>query len=81
MTSPAEDLAYELGYRCALTLAAERVDELDAIWRTVARPSYEERVARRVAELEHLAAAGNARWGTRPWIGLEHGAELPGADW
>lgn len=42
---------YEAGYAQALQDAAERVDELDAIWKTVPRPSYEQKVAARAAEM------------------------------
>ena len=77
----AAELAYEVGYQQALTLAAERVDELDAIWRTCERPTYEARVAERIAEFELHAAALHARCGTRPWVGLDNGAEVPEADW
>jgi hypothetical protein len=74
-------LAYAAGYQRALTLAAERVDELDAIWRPIRRPTYEEKVAERVAQFSQVAAAVHARWGTRPWPGLDNGAQLPGAEW
>lgn len=78
---PAVALAYEAGFQRAITLAAERVDELDATWRSVERPSYEERVAERVRQLERQAVIDHQRWGTRPFAGLENGAELPRADW
>lgn len=81
VTSAVDELAYEVGYQQALTLAAERVDELDAVWRSYSRPTYEERVAERVAGFEACAAAFHARWGTRPWGGLDNGAKLPEAEW
>jgi hypothetical protein len=66
-------MAYETGYQHAITLAAERVDELDAIWRTVPRPTYEQNVAERVALFEHHAVTD--------WPGLDNGGVLPSADW
>jgi hypothetical protein len=47
-----EELAFELGYAHALCAAAERVDELDMLWRGVPRPTYEQKVADRVAEMQ-----------------------------
>lgn len=44
-----------------LRILAERRDEIDATWQTIPRPSYEERVAARVAEMER--AGGPARTG------------------
>lgn len=44
---------------------AQRVDELDATWQTIERPTYEECVAARIREME--AAAAN--W---PAFALEH---------
>jgi hypothetical protein len=58
MTGPAEvawELGYQTGYQHALILAAERRDELDAIWRPIRRPSYKEKVAGRVAGMEATA--------------------------
>jgi hypothetical protein len=55
VTGPAQvawEMAYETGYQHAITLAAERVDELDAIWRPVVRPTYEEKVRQRMAHFE-----------------------------
>jgi len=43
---------YETGYQDALTLAAERVDELDAVWRPIVRPTYEQKVADRICKME-----------------------------
>lgn len=34
-----------------------------------------------MAEMEANAAELHARIGTKPWAGLEHGAELPSPDW
>lgn len=50
------ELAFEAGYAAALTLAAGRVDDLDVIWRPIPRPSHENVVAARIAEMERYAA-------------------------
>jgi len=81
VSDSADEVTYQAGYRRALELAAERVDELDAIWVPVQRPSYEERVASRVADMERAAAEVHAISGTRPFGGLDNGAVLPGVDW
>lgn len=39
--------AYLAGYRHALWLAAQRVDELDATWQPIQRPTWEQQVAKR----------------------------------
>lgn len=56
-------IGYEIGYAHALMLAAERVDELDAVWRPVKRRSYEEQVAARIAEMQRYAAMAAERSG------------------
>jgi hypothetical protein len=68
------ELAFRAGYANALAAAAERVDELDALWRPIPRPSYEEKVAARIAEMaRHITGPG--------WTGTDNGARLPSADW
>lgn len=77
----AAEVGYRRGYEAALALAAERVDELDALWQPIERPSHEEQVARRVAEMARIAADNHARLGTAEWVGLDNCGVLPSADW
>lgn len=35
----------------------------------------------RMAEMEANAADLHAKYGTKPWAGLDNGAELPSPDW
>jgi hypothetical protein len=47
---------WEAGRADLMVWIASRADEIEATWRTVPRPTYEQRVAERLAEMEHAAA-------------------------
>src|SRR4051812_44803031 len=63
MTNNGTDRAYWQGYAAGraderqylLRILAERVDELDAVWRPIERKSFEEKVAERLALFEEAA--------------------------
>src|SRR4051794_27126469 len=63
MSESAREAAYNQGYadgrfderEYLLRVLAERVDELEAIWRPIRRKSYEEKVAERIALFEEAA--------------------------
>lgn len=69
--------AYADGWRAALEAVAAGQVEVGEAWREVGRRGYAQRVAERLALFERCAADGHARYGTRPWDGLDnHAAEV-----
>lgn len=75
------ECAHHDGYQQACEDIAAGHAELAAVWRATGRPGYEQRVAQRIAAMAAVAARDHALYGTTEWAGLEHGAELPTADW
>lgn len=67
------DRAWRDGWIHRAVISAIRADELAASdLATIPRPTHEQMVARRIAEMERRAAERHARNGTRDWSGLDN---------
>jgi hypothetical protein len=65
---------YEMGYRATLHDIATRHAEIDATWEPIGRRSYEDQVARRIAEMRGSGRCLRDEMDRRA-------AQLPAIDW
>lgn len=67
----AVETAYRIGYDHALHAFATRAEALAGSWKPYRAPTWEQQVARRIAQFEAIAAKS----GRPEWVGIDNGAQ------
>jgi hypothetical protein len=82
-TAGQHDATTEHVHNIAQTISdlAARYADIDIGFKQLAHATREQRIAREVADMQAAADRTHTATGTQSWAGLEHGAELPSADW